>query len=290
MDNLKKIGKAMFFPHILVVFALFILAMGFLLFSMMYFGTEHIVSYISYVISFYALVVLCVRIPQIIKLFKKIKNENKYVLKYRQDPNLRIKLSLYGTFFINITYSIFQLCLGIYHKSFWFYSMAIYYALFSIVRFYLLNFAKKNKLGVDILGEYKRYNFCGWVMLLMNIAVTIIIFFIIYFGKTFYHHEITTIALAAYTFLSFGLSIFSFIKYRKYNSPMYSAAKSLNLVSGCVSMMTLTTTMLTTFGSDEIFEFKKILLTIVGIVVSLFILAIFIQIIVATNKKIKNRA
>lgn len=232
MDNLKKIGKVMFFPHILVVFVLFILAMGFLLFSMIYFGTEHIVSYVSYVISFYALVVLCVRIPQIIKLFKKIKNENKYVLKYRQDPNLRIKLSLYGTFFINITYSIFQLCLGIYHKSFWFYSMAIYYALFSIVRFYLLNFTKKNKLGVDILGEYKRYNFCGWVMLLMNIAVTIIIFFIIYFGKTFYHHEITTIALAAYTFLSFGLSIFSFIKYRKYNSPMYSAAKSLNLVSG----------------------------------------------------------
>lgn len=41
-------------------------------------------------------------------------------------------------------------------------------------------------------------------------------------------------------------------------------------------MMTLTTTMLTTFGLDEIFKFKKILLTIVGIVVSLFILAIFI--------------
>ena len=69
---------------------------------------------------------------------------------------------------------------------------------------------------------------------------------------------------------------------------MYSAAKSLNLVAGCVSMMTLTTTMLTTFGSDDILEFKKILLTIVGIVVSLFILAISIQIIVATRKKIKS--
>ena len=53
-------------------------------------------------------------------------------------------------------------------------------------------------------------------------------------------------------------------------------------------MMTLTTTMLTTFGTKEIIEFKNVLLTIVGVVVSLFILVISIQIIIATNIKIKQ--
>ena len=156
------------------------------------------------------------------------------------------------------------------------------------MRFYLVNHTKKNKPGEDLLIEYKRYNICGWVMLLMNLTVTAIIFFIIYFDRTFYHHQITTIALAAYTFLTFSLSIYNFIKYRKFNSPVYSAAKSINLVAACVSMMTLTTTMLTTFGGEDVVEYKKLLLTMVGVVVSLFILTISIQIIIFTSKNLKK--
>lgn len=267
---------------------LFPLAMIFLIFAMLYFGMEHVVSYISYALSFYSLIIVCFRIPEIILFFKKIRNENKYILKYRQDINFRINISLYSSLLINIIYSIFQLCLGLFHNSLWFYSMAVYYILLSIIRFYLVNHTKKNKPGEQLLIEYKRYNICGWIMLLMNIAVTVIIFYIIYFDRTFYYHEITTIALAAYTFFTFGTAIYNFIKYRKYKSPVYSAAKSLNLVAGCVSMMTLTTTMLTTFGTEEIVEFNNILLTLVGIVISLFILVNSIQIIVATNIKIKQ--
>ena len=122
----------------------------------------------------------------------------------------------------------------------------------------------------------------------MNTAVTVIIFFIIHFDRTFYHHQITTIALAAYTFLTFSLSIYNFIKYRKYNSHVYSAAKTINLICACVSMMTLTTTMLTTFGNNDVLKFKKVLLGIVGGLVSVFILATSIQIIVYTRKKIKE--
>ena len=288
MEKWKKIGKALLFPNKFIVMTLFPIAMILLVFSMIYFGTQHVFSYISYALAFYSLTIVSVRIPQIIRFFKKLKEENKYILRYKQDINLRINISLYGSLFINVAYSIFQFCLGLYHKSFWFYSMAVYYVLLSLVRFYLVSHTKKYKPGEHLLIEYKRYNFCGWIMLLMNSAVTSIIFFIIHFDRTFYHHQITTIALAAYTFLTFGLSIYNFIKYRRFKSPVYSAAKSINLIAGCVSMMTLTTTMLTTFGNDDIMEFKKILLTIVGVVVSLFILATSIQIICVTTKNIKN--
>ena len=147
---------------------------------------------------------------------------------------------------------------------------------------------KKYKPGDELLAEYKRYNFCGWILLVLNLAVTMMIFFIIYFDRTFYHHQITTIALATYTFITFTLSIYNFIKYRKYKSPVYQATKSINLVAACVSMMTLTTTMLTTFGTEDIIEFKKILLSCVGGVISLFILIIAIQIINFTTKTIKE--
>lgn len=288
MDLLKRILKNIIFPNTIFVLILFPLAIGILLYSMIKFGSESIYSIVSYALSFYALTVLCIKIPSIIKVIRKFKSENKYYLKYKEDVNLRINISLYASLVLNISYSVFQLCLGLYHSSFWFYSMAVYYILLSLVRFYLVNYTKQYKPGDKVLLEYKKYNFCGWIMLLMNTAVTVIIFFIIHFDRTFYHHQITTIALAAYTFLTFSLSIYNFIKYRKYNSPVYSAAKTINLICACVSMMTLTTTMLTTFGNNDVLEFKKVLLGIVGGLVSVFILATSIQIIVYTRKKIKE--
>lgn len=288
MERLKKIVNKLLFPHMALVLVLFPVSMALLICSMFFLGTESVLSYASYMFSFYSLTIVCLRIPQIIEFIKKYKNSNKLLVRYQNDINFRINLSLYLSLVLNIAYSIFQLCLGLYHKSFWFISMSVYYVLLSLVRFYLVNHTKKNKPGEDLLIEYKRYNICGWVMLLMNLIVTAIIFFIIHFDRTFYHHQITTIALAAYTFLTFSLSIYNFIKYRKFNSPVYSAAKSINLVAACVSMMTLTTTMLTTFGGENVVEYKKLLLTMVGVVVSLFILAISIQIIIFTSKNLKK--
>ena len=288
MERLKKIINKLLFPHMALVLVLFPVSMALLICSMVFFGTDSVLSYVSYVFSFYSLTIVCLRIPQIIEFIKKYKNSNKLLVRYQNDINFRINLSLYLSLVLNIAYSIFQLSLGLYHKSFWFISMSVYYVLLSLMRFYLVNHTKKNKPGEDLLIEYKRYNICGWVMLLMNLIVTAIIFFIIYFDRTFYHHQITTISLAAYAFLTFSLSIYNFIKYRKFNSPVYSAAKSINLVAACVSMMTLTTTMLTTFGGEDVVEYKKLLLTMVGVVVSLFILTISIQIIIFTSKNLKK--
>ena len=122
----------------------------------------------------------------------------------------------------------------------------------------------------------------------MNLAVSVIIFFIIYFGRTFYHHQITTITLAAYTFVTFTFAIINFIKYRKYNSPVYLAVKSISLAAACVSMVTLTTTMLTTFGDESMLEFKNIILSFVGGAVAAFIITMSVLIIIKTNKQLKN--
>ena len=82
----------------------------------------------------------------------------------------------------------------------------------------------------------------------MNLALALIIFFMVYWNRTFNHHEITTIAMAAYTFTALTMAIINIIKYKKYNSPVYSASKAISLASACVSMLTLESTMLTTFG------------------------------------------
>lgn len=288
MKFFKKVLNKIIFPPLILAVIVFFLSLLLLLYASLTKEVDDVLSIISYVLSFYGLTIVCLKIPEIIKLVKKIKNENKLIVKFRENINFRINITLLVSLVLNISYSIFQLCLGIYHKSLWFYSMAFYYILLTVLRAYLVSHTRNYSPGEDLFKEYKKYNFCGWIMLVINLAVSTIIIYITQYGRTFYHHQITTITLAAYTFLTFSFSIYNFIKYRKYNSPVYSAAKSINLVCACVSMMTLTSTMLTTFGSEDDLLFKKILLTAVGAVVSLFILLISIQIIVFSNKNIKK--
>ena len=75
----KKIGKALFFPHISILMILLPVSAVFLVYSMIFLGTSSVTAIISYVLAFYTLTVWCLRIPDIINFVKRIKNENKYV-------------------------------------------------------------------------------------------------------------------------------------------------------------------------------------------------------------------
>ena len=95
--------------------------------------------------------------------------------------------------------------------------------------------------------------------------------------------------MAAYTFTSFTLAIINVVRYRKYNSPVFSASKVISLAAACVSMLTLESTMLTTFddGTMDILS-RRILLAASGGVVSVFIVAMAIYMIVQSGKKMKR--
>ena len=137
--------------------------------------------------------------------------------------------------------------------------------------------------------ELIRYRLCGWVFLAMNLALALIIFFMVYWSRTFTHHMITAIAMAAYTFTAFTIAIINIVKYRKYNSPVYSASKAISLAAACVSMLTLETTMLTTFGDGSMDAItRKIMLGCTGGVISVFIIVMAIYMIIQSSKKLKE--
>ena len=137
--------------------------------------------------------------------------------------------------------------------------------------------------------ELKKYRNCGWVFLVMNLALSLIVFFMLYWNRTFEHHMITAIAMAAYTFASFTVAIVNVVKYRKYNSPVFFASKAISFAAACVSMLTLTSTMLTTFsdGTMGIIE-QKFMLFGVGVAVSGVVLAMAIRMIVKATNKLKE--
>ena len=133
MMSLKKLGKALLFPHIAIMILLVPIATVLLVGSMVFIGTESVIAYISYVLAAYTLTVWCFKIPHIIRFFKRFKNENKYARRWQEDERLRVNVSLYGSLILNAAYAVFQLWLGFYHGSFWFYSLAGYYILLAVI-------------------------------------------------------------------------------------------------------------------------------------------------------------
>ena len=285
----KKLGKALLFPHIAIMILLVPIATVLLIGSMVFIGTESPIAYISYVLAAYTLTVWCVKIPYLIKFFKAFKDENKYARKWQDDTRLRMNVSLYGTFAYNALYGVFQIWLGLHHETFWFLSLGAYYICLAVMRLVLLLHTGRFAPGERMRTELKKYRATGWVFLVMNLALALIVFFMVYWNRTFEHHMITAIAMAAYTFLSFTLAILNVIKYRKYQSPVFLAAKAISFASACVSMLTLTSTMLTTFhdGSMDATT-QKLMLGGVGAAVVAVVTYIAIYMIVGSTKKLKT--
>ncbi len=287
--DLKKLAKALLFPHIAVMLLLVPIAAVLLIGSMVFVGTESVIAILSYVLSAYTLTVWCFRIPFLVRFFQTFKDENKYARRWQDDTRLRVNVSLYGSLMWNALYGLFQLWLGFYHQTFWFFSLGAYYICLGVMRFFLLLHTRRYAPGERMQTELIKYRACGWVFLLMNLALALIIFFMVYFNRTFEHHMITAIAMAAYTFTAFAVAIVNVVKYRKYNSPVFSASKAISLSAALVSMLTLESTMLTTFGDGTMAAAtEKWMLGITGGVISILIVTTAIYMIVHGTKKLKQ--
>ena len=107
-------------------------------------------------------------------------------------------------------------------------------------------------------------------------------FLLIYGNQFVKHHEITVITLATYTFSALTVAIWGSVKFIKKNNYLFSCVKLINLISASVSLVTLTNTMLATFGQDNAL-LRSIVLPILSGVVSLFIITTAILMIRKAN-------
>lgn len=283
----KKLGKALLLPHPLVAALVLPLALCLMLYGLLTHGESAPVTIAAYALSFYGLVLVCLRIPDIIRWVQRFRRENRYYLWYKDDVQLRINLSLYFAVGFNAVYAVFQFCLGVWHQSAWFYAMAGYYLLLALMRLTLVRHTHHHAAGEDSAMEWRKYRFCGWLLLVMNLALAIFTLYFVFRIRVFLHHEITTIAMAVYTFTALTIAIINVIRYQKYGSPAYSAAKDISLVSATVSMLTLENALLTTFGEGESELFRQIMLGASGAAVIFIVQGIALYMIINANRKIK---
>ncbi len=263
-------------------------AFAFLIASAVLLDSAHPVSILSYAMSFCALVLIVLRIPDMLRSIRRFRKENRYYLAYARDVKIRMRVSLCGAVFFGSMYAVFQLCLGFKHHSVWFYAMAGYYALMSGMRLILLNYTRNHAPGEDQRAEWAKYRLCGALLMQINLALAVFLIYFIWKIRIFRHHEITTISMAAYSFCALSLAIVNTIKYKRYQSPVYMAAKIISLTAASVSMLTLENAMLTAFGKTNDILFHRVILGASGAVIMMMVMSVSVYMIVNASKHIRS--
>ena len=205
------------------------------------------------------------------------------VKRYLTDFRFRAGVFLGINFFINLLYIVIKLISGIYYKSAWFISLAVYYILLALVRLMLLHRMNTR----DETMELRRYRLCGIMLLLMNQALVGIVVFMVHQNRGFNYPGALIYAMAFYSFFAVIQATINVTKSRRHESPVFSAAKAIDFVAALVSLLSLTTAMLARFGGDDDPMFLQVITTSEGGVICVIIILIAIYMIVRANRELK---
>lgn len=277
--NWKKIGHALMHVQPALLALMCALCTVLLTYALIALPPASPLAIAAYALSFVTLVLLCLRVPDMVRFVQRLRAENRFWLRYRQDVRLRMNLSLWASVCFNAAYALFQLGLGLWHHSAFFYAMAGYYVTLGGLRLMLARAVRGRGPEDDLPAQWRRYRLCGVWLLLMTLTLTVFSLYFVYQIRDFRHHEITTIAMAAYTFTALTVAIVGAVRYQRYRSPAYSAAKALSLTSATVSLLTLENALFTAFGQDTSPLLRRVMLAATSAAVMLFVIALAIHMI-----------
>lgn len=274
-ENLYKFIRKMFSPPVPVLYVLVPVSAFALIWSLGDFGAPAAVCYVSYLLSAYTFgAVCCLVLPVLGKRIWRILSKNRFIMSYMNDIRVHVSVGLYVSQAINLAYAVFQFTMAAQHNSVWYGTMGTYYSLLFLMRCYLLVYIGRHDPGADRRAERKKCRFCGRVLLILNIVLTLVVMNIIQEYHYTAQNMIVAIAMAAYTFAAMALTLVHIVQYRKYHSPVFTASVNISLVSCLVSLLNLETSMLATFGTEQHAIYNLRLTGITGAVIFVIILAV----------------
>ena len=288
----KKIGKKLLFPPIGLMVILVIVSAVALILVFVKGMEQSIPAYIIYVLAFYTLSVVTVFCSMVLpKQYSTIKQkiyDDPLGNRFLTDRVFRTNVSLSVSFVISMLYVGLNLWSWHMLKSYWFTVLAVYYSVMAVMRFLLVRYVRIQKIGTNILGEWKRSRICACILLLINLSLSGAVLMILYQQKGYDYPGIMIYVMALYTFYALTMSIVDIVKYRKMGSPVMSTAKIVSLSAALVSMLNLETAMFAQFGADMAPEHQRIFIILTGAGVSITVVTLSAILIVNANKEIRR--
>lgn len=295
MERVKKLFRKVFFlppvPTLLISVPAYVLV----IYALAGENVELVIAYAAYFLSAYALIVTVTGIMGVVRFARRGIDKHPFVRKilgiplvskYLKEAMFRAEASLYQGFFINILYAGIKLFSGILYSSVWFVTLAVYYILLALMRASLLHYVRKD--GKSKVSEWRRYRLCGIILLFMNVALTGIVVLVVYKNSGFEYPGMLVYAMAMYAFYAAITAVRNVVKFRRYGSPVMSAAKVISLTAALVSMLSLETAMLTQFGAADDPLFRQIMTASTGAGISIIVLGMAIFMIVRSTNQMKH--
>ena len=288
MKQIKQILKKIIFPKLAVVILSVPVSAALLIYTFLRGGKYGPVAYISYVLSAYSLIIVCIRIIRMPKKgIQSALHRNPYVHRYLTDISFKTHVSLYLSLGLNLLFAAMKAFFGFHYHSVWFGTLAAYYIMLAVMRFLLLRYVNRSGIGTEVRSEWKRYRLCGIIMLLMNIALSGMVVLVVRKNESFSYAGYLIYVVAMYAFYNVISGIRDTVKYRKYNSPVMSASKVIKLATALVSMLSLETAMLMQFNDRADAEtFRQAMTGATGGAVCVIVIAMAIVMVVKSTKQL----
>ena len=290
--DLKKVGKKFLYPPVWVILVLTVISAAALVLVFVKGWDTSPVAYVTYVLAFYTLSVLCVLLWLVLpKRYNEIKRKiytHPLGHRYMTDAAFRTHISLYTSLGINLLYAAVNVVSFILDRSFWFVVLAGYYIILAVMRFLLVRYVRKVGIGKDRMGELKSTVGCSFILLTVNFVLSGAVLMILYQNKGFNYNGILIYVMAAYTFYITTHAIIDLIKYRKLGSPVMTTSKVIALSAALVSMLSLETAMFSQFGQDMSPEKQRLMIALTGAGVSISVITMSVCMIIKSLKEIKK--
>lgn len=260
-------------------------------------GYTGLLAFVAYLLSSYALVVLCVSVIRDLSLIWELFiNSSLYrnicelpiIGALIQDDALRIRLSLYFGAFVNLLYVILKISTGIIYRSYWLVFFGLYYLALAVLRLFIIEKDSKNINGnTDSIADYRRFRACGLILLFLNVVLAFITMLAVEFRAEVDYPGVLIFGMALYSFYAFIITLSGVIKYRRHERVMFTAAKASSFTAALVSMLSLEIAMTARFGTED-YMFRKWMAAITGagVFVTVFIIAILM--ILRANRLIRQ--
>ena len=296
LQNMKKMLKKIFFLPPIPTLVISVPTYGLVIYVLVREDVEPAIAYAAYFLSAYALIITVTGIMGIVRFVRQSVKRHPAVSKvlgiplidrYLKEDMFRAETALYQGFFINLFYASIKMFSGIWYKSVWFTTLAVYYILLAVMRFSLLHHVRKEgTASSNKASGWRRYRLCGIILLFMNFALAGIVTLVVHQNSGFEYPGMLIYIMAMYTFYATITAIMNVIKFRKYGNPVLSAAKVINLTAALVSMLSLETAMLTQFGSADDADFRRTMTASTGAGVSMIVLGMAVFMIIRSTKQI----
>lgn len=210
------------------------------------------------------------------------------------DPLSRQRLQLTASLAFHTTYTLFQLIAGLVARTRWVLSLAVYTALLTLVRFFLLRDLTRVGEEQTLMAAWRRYRFCGIMLLAMTPALIVLVTFTV---KSTGHgmmarrgQGLITVMIALYTVGTFTAAAGSIKRAHRQHGPLLSAAKAVSLVTASVSLFSLVVSLLQSVGDAASAPFRGAVAALLGTALSLLIFSHALGMIFRAGRALRRQA